>query len=263
MVSQSVNKGGIINLRGVTHRFSTGNYQVEAIKDISLSIKTNSFNIIFGPSGSGKSTLLNIIAGLQAPTTGEVEIEGKNLYAKSQDELAYFRASRIGFMHQTNHWIKSLNVLDNVSMPLFFLGYSRDKATRLAEIALDRVGMRSYAHKYPVMLSGGEQQRVGAARALANDPLFIIADEPTGNLDTANGDMIMSLLLNAQAEFRRTIIIVTHNLEYIPLADNLIKMHDGAAEGVSEKSINKVASRLMGDTKTRMANLSKSKGTML
>ncbi|MCA9348466.1 ABC transporter ATP-binding protein, partial [Candidatus Saccharibacteria bacterium] len=210
-----VDSTDIIKVSNVSQGFVSGDEQISVLKKVNFTIKANSFNIVFGPSGSGKSTLLNVIAGLQAPTEGSVEIGGVDPYSLNKDELARFRASRVGFMHQTNHWVKSLNVLENVSLPLYFLGYSKDKATKLAEVALDRVNMGSYAKKTPMFLSGGEQQRIGAARALANDPLFIIADEPTGNLDSVHGDMIMNLLLNAQSEFRRTIIVVTHNMEYI------------------------------------------------
>jgi len=142
---------------------------------------------------------------------------------------------------------------------LYFLGYSKDKANKLARVALDRVNMGSYAKKVPMMLSGGEQQRIGTARALANDPLFIIADEPTGNLDTNNGDMIMDMLLNAQTEFRRTVILVTHNMEYVSLADHLLKIQDGSIESIESKDVHKVTDALVGSMKTRISHLSKVK----
>ncbi len=259
MSGGQIDKTSIIRAKNIVQTFNSGQDQISVLKKVNFEIKANSFNIIFGVSGSGKSTLLNVIAGLQAPVSGNIEVEGKDIYAMSSDELAYFRASRIGFIHQTNHWIKSLNVIENVSLPLYFLGYSREKAKRLAEVALDRVKMGAFAKKMPMMLSGGEQQRVGAARALVNDPLFIIADEPTGNLDMANGDRIMDMLLNAQSEFRRTIIVVTHNMEYVSLAEHLIHIQDGTLESIESKDVKKVTDKLVSDIKDRINHLAKVK----
>lgn len=259
MSGGQIDKTSIIRAKNIVQTFNSGQDQISVLKKVNFEIKANSFNIIFGVSGSGKSTLLNVIAGLQAPVSGNIEVEGKDIYAMSSDELAYFRASRIGFIHQTNHWIKSLNVIENVSLPLYFLGYSREKAKRLAEVALERVRMGAFAKKMPMMLSGGEQQRVGAARALVNDPLFIIADEPTGNLDMANGDRIMDMLLNAQSEFRRTIIVVTHNMEYVSLAEHLIHIQDGTLESIESKDVKKVTDKLVSDIKDRINHLAKVK----
>lgn len=256
MSGGQIDKTSIIKATNIVQEFNSGQDKLSVLRRVNFDIKANSFNIIFGVSGSGKSTLLNIIAGLQKPVSGKIEIEGKDIYSLSPDELAYFRASRIGFIHQTNHWIRSLNVIENVSLPLYFLGYSKDKAKKLAKIALDRVDMASYANKMPMMLSGGEQQRIGAARALVNDPLYVIADEPTGNLDTTNGDMIMHMLLNAQSEFRRTIIVVTHNMEYVSLAEHLLHVQDGTLESIESKNVKKVTDKLMSDIKNRINHLS-------
>jgi putative ABC transport system ATP-binding protein len=250
-----IDQNNVIQLRGVQQSFKVGEETIPALRQADFSIKANSFTIIFGASGSGKSTLLNVLAGLQPPTAGTVTIEGKNIYELKSDELAHFRANRVGFMHQTNHWIKSLNVIENIAVPLYFLGNSKAKAVKLAHIALDRVNMSSYAKKMPLMLSGGEQQRIGMARALANDPLFIIADEPTGNLDTENGDAIMNLLLNCQTEFRRTIILVTHNLEYISLADHLLRIQDGIVEDIPSSNTQTVMNVLLKDVQSRVKDL--------
>lgn len=260
--------GGIINpsndnvaisVKGVQQQFAVNNQSVEALKRVDFDITFNSFNLVYGPSGSGKSTLLNVLAGLQPPTSGKVFVEGQDIYGLKPDELAHFRANRVGFMHQTNHWIKSLNVIENLSVPLYFLGYSRSKAKKLAMIALERVNMAQYAEKSPLVLSGGEQQRVAMARALANDPILIIADEPTGNLDTVNGDAIMNLMLVAQKEFRRTIILVTHNMEYISLADHLLKIQDGLVEDTPSSDRSKVMKRLLHDVNSRIEHLSEVK----
>lgn len=257
--------GGILDsskmviAENIQQEFNVAGEPLKVLKDVSFSIQANSFNIIFGPSGSGKSTLLNVLAGLQKPSGGKLLVQNQDMYSMNPDELALFRANRIGFVHQTNYWIKSLNVIENISIPLYSLGYSRAKAAKLATVALDRVKMGAYAKKSPLMLSGGEQQRLGAARALANDPLIIIADEPTGNLDTVNGDMIMNLLINAQTEFRRTVILVTHNMEYVALADHLLRIQDGVVESIESKDIHKAADVLVTDIKSRIKHLSEVK----
>lgn len=241
----------LITLKGVTQTFQVGKNIITPLKNIDLAIKANTFNIIFGPSGSGKSTLLNAISGLQQPTQGSVLFQDQDLYKLSSDELAHFRANRVGIIYQDNYWIKSLNVVDNVAMQLGFLGYKYQVARKMALDALARVGMQSYAEKMPAMLSLGEQQRAAAARAVANSPLVIIADEPTGNLDTENGDHIMDLLLKCQNEFKCTIILVTHNLEYLPLADKLLHMQDGALEDIQAKSFVNTTEALLKDRITR------------
>lgn len=249
----------LVEAKDLHMTFRVGQEDVNSLRGASFKIQTNSFTIIYGASGSGKSTLLNILGGLLPPTKGTVSMQGRDLYSLNSDELAHFRANRVGFIHQTNYWVKSLNVLDNLAIPLYALGYDRAKAGRLAMSALERVNMASYARKRPDVLSGGEQQRIAMARALANDPLLIIADEPTGNLDTTNGDDIMKLLLNCQTEFRRTIILVTHNMEYIPFADHLLHINDGQLEDIGMHQSAALASQLLKQTKKRITNLEKLK----
>ena len=250
---------GVIHVKNIQQTYEVGDEALPILRQVDFSIQPGSFTLIFGSSGSGKSTLLNVLAGLQPPSTGSVVIEGQDIYNLSPDELAHFRANKIGFMHQTNHWIKSLNVIENVSVPLYFLGYSKAKAEKLAQKSLDRVNMGSYAKKSPLLLSGGEQQRIGMARALANDPLFIIADEPTGNLDTENGDTIMNLLLECQTELRRTVILVTHNLEYIALADHLLRIHDGKVEDIPSNDTKEVTNVLLKSIEDRVQHLRETK----
>ncbi|MEK7620765.1 MAG: ABC transporter ATP-binding protein [Patescibacteria group bacterium] len=232
---------------------------IDVLKDVSFVMKYGSFNIIYGPSGSGKSTLLNVLTGLQKPTQGEITFDDQNVYDLKPDELAHFRANRIGIVYQQNYWVKSLTVIDNVAMPLYFLGYSRKEAHAQAIKALERVGMEGYTKKYPTRLSGGEQQRVAMARALVNDPLFIIADEPTGSLDSKNGDMIMGLLKRANKEQGRTIILVTHNMEYLPLANHLLHIQDGQVKELQGQNIHEETMGLMRDMKKRIDQLSRDK----
>ncbi len=249
----------LIQATDIQQDFKVGDEVITPLKRANFEITENSFNIIYGPSGSGKSTLLNVLTGLQKPTGGKVLFEDRELYSLKPDELAHFRASRIGIVYQTNYWVKSLNVIENVSMPLYFMGYSRTKAAKIAQIALERVNMTQYAKKMPILLSGGEQQRVAMARALVNDPLFVIADEPTGSLDSKNGDMIMQLLQSCQSEFKRTVILVTHNMEYLPLADRLLHIEDGEVREMSSGSIGTTTNTMIEEMRNRINGLIASK----
>jgi putative ABC transport system ATP-binding protein len=208
----------LIHTNNVSLEFTSGDQTTVAVKNASISIPAGVFTIIYGASGSGKSSLLNVISGLQAPSKGQLYFNNMNLYEKTANELAYFRAEQLGIVYQTNYWVKSLSVIENVSMPLYFLGYSKSTANELALKALNKVNMQSYAKKYPSLLSGGEQQRVAMARAIVSDPPVIIADEPTGNLDSTNGDMVMNLLKTLNKEQGKTIVLVTHNMEYLSIA---------------------------------------------
>lgn len=249
----------IIDIDKVNQSFEVGEETVEILKQVDFSIKEGTFNIIYGPSGSGKSTLLNVLTGLQKPTTGQVTFAGSDLYSLSPDELAHFRANEIGIVYQQNFWVKSLNVIENVSMPLYFTGYSRTAAAKKAMAALELVEMDRFAKKRPVLLSGGEQQRIAMARALVNNPLFVIADEPTGNLDSTNGDMIMGLLQKCQTDLDRTIILVTHNMEYIPLADHLLHIEDGHVIETMHAGVSTIADNLINDMRKRINRLARTK----
>jgi ABC-type lipoprotein export system ATPase subunit len=250
-----------VSVRNVSQDFGIGEDAVRVLSDVNFELLSSSFNIIYGPSGSGKSTLLNILTGLQQPTTGSVSYAGKEIYKMEHDELARFRAYPIGIVYQQNYWVHSLSVVDNVAMPLYFLGYPRALARELALISLERVGMQTYGNKQPAMLSGGEQQRIAVARALVNDPLFIIADEPTGSLDSKNGDMVMDLLKKAHSEQRRMVILVTHNMEYLPLADHLLHIEDGKVRDLKGATIKATTNALLEDMKQRIERLAKAQGS--
>lgn len=249
-------KPAIIEATSISQSFGEEGVRFMALQEVSFKILHNSFTVIYGPSGSGKSTLLNILTGLQPPTTGKIVYNNQNIYDLDSDSLAQFRASRIGIIYQQNYWVKSLSVVENVALPLFFRGYNRALAKELALISLERVRMQDYASKNPTLLSGGEQQRVAVARALVNDPMIIIADEPTGSLDSKNGDLIMDLLHKAQTESMRTIILVTHNMEYLPLANHLLHIQDGKVQELQAGSIQATVDGLMTDMKQRIDRLS-------
>jgi putative ABC transport system ATP-binding protein len=253
-------KRTIIKATGVNQSFTVGDETFDVLKSVSFEIKENTFNIIYGPSGSGKSTILNILTGLLRPSSGEILFDQNDIYNFTPDRLAHFRANEIGIVYQQNFWVKSLSVIENVSMPLYFLGYSRTKANEAAYRALEQVNMQSYAKKYPILLSGGEQQRVAMARAIVNRPMFIIADEPTGSLDSKSGDMIMELLRSTQSDSKRTIILVTHNMEYLPLADHLLHIEDGLVKELVSESISETTDKLLQDMKARIDRFSKTGG---
>lgn len=217
----------MIQLTNISKNFVLPSENVQALKDVSVAIPENSFAIIYGPSGSGKSTLLNTLVGLEPPTTGEVRLNGTDLYSMNSDQRANFRARLVGMVYQTNYWVTSLNVVENVAMPLYLAGYSRREADKLAMESLEKISMQAFAKKQPSVLSGGQQQRVSVARALVSDPSIIVADEPTGNLDTKSGDMIMNMLYELRHRMGKTVVLVTHNLSYLPLSDMRIEIKDG------------------------------------
>jgi putative ABC transport system ATP-binding protein len=247
----------LVTIKDVSQKFITGESEIQILKDVSFEIKEQSLNIIYGQSGSGKSTLLNSISGLLKPTTGTVLFQNSPLYDMNTDELARFRAEKIGIVYQTNYWVKSLSVLENVAMPLYFLGYSRTKAEPLARRALEKVGMLEYADRQPFYLSGGEQQRVAIARGIINDPILLIADEPTGNLDTKNGDMVINMMRD-YISGNGTLIMVTHNMEYLPLADHLLHILDGKVEDLKASNYQEMTKELMLEMKQRIDSLAKS-----
>jgi putative ABC transport system ATP-binding protein len=190
-----------------------------------LSVGSGEFLAVTGPSGSGKSTLLGLVAGLDAPTSGAVIIDGVDITTLDEDRLARLRGAKIGFVFQFFHLIPSLTALENVRVPLE-LAATADPARRAAAL-LDEVGLTDRAHHYPSQLSGGEQQRVAIARALANDPPIVLADEPTGNLDSVTGRHIIDLLVQVNRARRATVILVTHDAELAARADSRISLRDG------------------------------------
>jgi ABC-type lipoprotein export system ATPase subunit len=222
------NKFPIIQVKNLSHEFVLPNNEISKIlHEVSFEINHGGFTIIHGPSGSGKSTLLNIIVGLIPPTTGQVIINQQDIHTLSADERAHFRSIRMGLVHQANYWVKSLSVIENVAMPLYMTGMGRKEAHKIAMDMLNEIGLAKYANYHPTVLSGGQQQRVSMARALISDPTLIVADEPTGNLDSKNGDMIMNLLNHIRKEKGKTILLVTHDLRYLPFSDHQLSIQDG------------------------------------
>lgn len=220
----------LIELKHVSKKFVINDEEVDALKDVSFSIPKNEFVVIYGESGSGKSTLLDTIVGLQPPSSGTVKLLGQDFYAHNQDHRAQLRAQHFGVVYQSSEWIGSLNVVENVALPLYLQAVDRSVARQRAMEILQSMGLDRYARYNPGLLSGGQQQRVSMARALVTDPAVIVADEPTGNLDNKNARLVMNLLAGIRSQkhnFQGTVILVTHNLEYLSLSDHRIFMADG------------------------------------
>jgi len=217
----------LISLENLTREYRMGEQSVQALAGIDLEIAAGDFLAISGPSGSGKSTLLHIIGGLDSPTSGKVLVEGRNLSRASGGELAAYRNRSIGFVFQSFHLHPTYNSLENVALPLIFAGVGSAKRRKLAQKALEDVGMARRIHHRPSELSGGEKQRVCIARALVTSPSIILADEPTGNLDTKTGDNIVKILSDLNRQRGITLIIITHNLDIAGHADRIIFMADG------------------------------------
>jgi len=215
----------MIELREVSKTVMSGTEPLTILHPLSLQIPHGQFVAIVGPSGSGKSTLLGLIAGLDAPTSGSVLIDNVDITRLDEDALARLRGEKVGFVFQFFHLIPSLTAYENVAVPMEIAGL--DNARARAGQLLEEVGLTGRAHHYPSQLSGGEQQRVALARALANDPPIVLADEPTGNLDSANGRHILELLRKIHHGRGTTIVLVTHDAELAAIADARLMMRDG------------------------------------
>ena len=215
----------MIELRGVSKTVQSGSHPLTILHSLDYTIRSGEFVAIVGPSGSGKSTLLGLVAGLDAPTTGTILIDGTDITRLSEDALAKLRGAKIGFVFQFFHLVPSLTAFENVLVPMEIA--RRRDATVRARTLLEEVGLTERAHHYPSQLSGGEQQRVAIARALANDPPIVLADEPTGNLDSTTGRHIMELLMNVRRTREMTLVLVTHDAELAGLADTRLVLRDG------------------------------------
>lgn len=219
-------ESSFIQVSGLRKTYQMGRQAVHALDGVNLKLDIQTFNVIMGPSGSGKSTLLYLIGGLDRPTTGQIEVFGQEINGLDENELAAFRRKTVGFVFQSFNLIPSMSALENVAFPMQFAGRRRDIQKKKALDLLTRVGLEDRAHHRPTELSGGQQQRVAIARSLANDPALILADEPTGNLDTSSGFGIMQLLSELHSS-GRTIIVVTHDVRMLHFATTKFYLLDG------------------------------------
>jgi putative ABC transport system ATP-binding protein len=223
---QQSNARPMIQVRGLTKTIATPTHSVEILKGIDLEIPRGQFAAIMGPSGSGKSTLLGLLAGLDGPTSGQIVLDGEDITDLEEDQLALLRGRKIGFVFQSYHLIPTLTAQENVMLPLELSGNAVDGTERAREL-LDSVGLLDRSDHYPVQLSGGEQQRVALARAFVGRPPILLADEPTGNLDTTNGRVVLELLMALNRREQTTLVLVTHDQQISEQADRRITLRDG------------------------------------
>jgi len=221
----------VAELQEVTKTYRMGTQQVAALSGMSFTFERGSFWAVMGPSGSGKSTLLNLLGCLDRPTSGRYILEGQDVSQLDDDRLSEFRLRHLGFIFQSFNLISQLTVCENIELPLFYLGYEAGRSAELAAELADGVGLGDRLHHRPTELSGGEQQRVAIARALANHPPILLADEPTGNLDSATSKQIMTLLSEVNAQ-GKTILMVTHESDIAAYATHRLHLRDGAIERV-------------------------------
>ena len=224
----------MIELRGVSKTVQSGDRPLTILHPIDLEVPAGQLLSVVGPSGSGKSTLLGLAAGLDTPSTGEIAIDGTTITSLDEDRLARFRGARIGFVFQFFHLLPSLSALENVMVPLEIAGVR--EPVEKGRLLLEEVGLTQRGHHYPSQLSGGEQQRVAIARALANDPPILLADEPTGNLDSTNGRHVIDLLVRVNRTRGTTILLVTHDRELAAHADVVLAMRDGRTTRVDTET---------------------------
>lgn len=228
-----MNNTALVEFKNVSKEFTSKGGSERVLDNLSFTIEKNSFTIIYGPSGSGKSTILNILLGLLPPTSGQVIVRGADLYSLDNDKRALFRATHYGIISQSNNWVNSLNTLENIAMPLFLKGEKYNEGIKKAKDSLDKIGLSGFSYYHPSVMSVGQQQRVSLARATVETPTLLVADEPTGSLDSKNGDLIMKIITKYKNDHNSTIILVTHNMDYLALSDNRIFLKDGKIEQYS------------------------------
>ena len=217
----------LMSMKGVTKDYKLGKTLVRALRGLDMEIDKGEVVAIMGPSGSGKSTLMHMLGALDVPTNGTAMIDGSDLKELKESQLVTFRGQKVGFVFQTFNLVQTLSALQNVEMPMIFQGIGKSERIRKAKDLLTRVGLAERMKHKPNELSGGERQRVAVARALANDPEIILADEPTGNLDTESGQSILDLLKELSVNDGKTVIIVTHDPEAAAIADRIVRLRDG------------------------------------
>lgn len=225
----------LILIKDVQKKFIVGKNLIHVLKDINIAIYPKEFIVILGPSGSGKSTVLNTLLGLEPPTSGHVMVGDFDFTTHKPDQIAKYRYKKFGIVFQRPEWVRSLTVVQNVELPMAINGVSPKERRQIALEKLEVVGMADHADYFPTELSGGQQQKVTIARALVNDPHIVIADEPTGNLDSKSADRVMNMMKALNEEEHKTIILVTHNIDYVRYASRTVYIRDGRVIQGSEQ----------------------------
>lgn len=232
----SLAKIPVIKTVNLSKEFELGAITVQALTNVNLEIYSGEFIIFFGPSGCGKSTLMSMIGGLQPPSKGQIYIRGEELSKLNQDQLAEHRRTKIGMVFQAFNLIRTMNVVENIALPLAFARISKGRRMARAEGLLDVVGMGEYKKHTPAELSGGQQQRIAIARSMVANPWIMLADEPTGNLDSKSANEVMRLLISLNRKSKRTVVLITHNPEYLDYADRIFFIKDGRVVDVKVNS---------------------------
>lgn len=228
-------KKPVIRVKDLYKIYKVGDTKVRALNGVSFDIYRGEFCAIVGASGSGKSTLLNMLAGLEKPTKGEIVIAGEHMETKTENALVAFRRNHIGFIFQSFNLLPTMTAVENIALPLTFQGMDKEKRTKLAKQALKMVGLQKYSRHKPTQMSGGQQQRIGVARALVVNPEIIFADEPTGNLDSKTSEEIMGLMRKVVVENNQTLIMVTHDNHLAEYADRIFHIKDGKILKIEDK----------------------------
>ena len=221
---------GIVELKNVSRVYRNGDHEQRALDHVDLSLEEGKFIVVLGPSGAGKSTLLNLLGGLDSPTEGTITVDGRDISTLTENELADYRAETVGFVFQSYNLIPTLTVIENVALVKEIAKNPLSSHDMLRE-----VGLADHIHQFPSELSGGEQQRVSIARALAKNPRILLCDEPTGALDSETGVMVLKLLLSMARDMNKTIIIVTHNQNIAKMADTVIRVKNGKIKSCEEQ----------------------------
>lgn len=219
-----------IKFENVTRIYRSGEHELKALNGVNLELEEGKFVVILGPSGAGKSTLLNLLGGLDSPTSGKIIVDGKDISLLSSDELAEYRATKVGFIFQFYNLIPTLTVYENVSLVNEIVKEPID-----SKLVIEQVGLMDHLNNFPSELSGGEQQRVSIARAIAKNPKIILCDEPTGALDSTTGVMVLKLLLSLTRSYKKTIVIVTHNQNIAKMADVVVTVKNGQIKSIKEQ----------------------------
>lgn len=221
----------LVEFENVTKTYKSGDHDTNALDDVNMSLDAGKFVVILGPSGAGKSTLLNLLGGLDSPTSGKIMVDGQDISALTGERLAEYRAAKVGFVFQFYNLIPTLTVKENVEL------VSEIAPEALpAEQMIEEVGLIDHINNFPAELSGGEQQRVSIARALAKNPQILLCDEPTGALDSETGVMVLKLLLKMARSYQKTIVIVTHNQNIAKMADVVVRVKNGKVKSVEEQA---------------------------
>ncbi len=225
----------IMETMGVSKVYHVGTEMISSVSDVTLQIGYGDFAVIFGPSGAGKSTLMSMLMGLEQPDVGEVFLKGESLFGYNEEQRTTIRRKRVSYLPQSQYWIDTMGIVDNVALPLYLLGDTQSKARKKAKDILTQVGLEHELHRHPLELSSGQQQKAAIARAIIKEPWIIFADEPTAHLDTSSVEEVTDILVDASKRLGITIVMVTHDLSFLKLSKKWFFMQDGRLRNITDR----------------------------